>query len=132
MAFSRRVVHLHLVLFHLALQNQAERGGELNVGLHPPVLLESRAGAEALPFSPGRDMELPRLRIIQGDWLGGSLGCLDCVLWVLAAGRVWYGGCRVRVDGHHGVSVSSEANSRTPGLSIVVFCFSWSPLLTFC
>lgn len=56
--------------------------------------------------------------------------CLVCVLWVLATGRVRSGGCRVSVVGHHGVSVSSKANPTALGLSVAVFCSSWSSLLT--
>lgn len=68
--------------------------------------------------------------MIQGSWLRDSLGCLVCVFWVLAASRVWCGGCRVREVCHrgHGISVHSEANQTASGLSVAVFCFSWSSL----
>lgn len=52
-------------------------------------------------------------------------GCLVCVLWDVAAGRVWCEGWS-----HHGVSLCSEADPTALGLSVAVFSSSLSSLFT--
>lgn len=100
------------------------------------MLLEPKAGGGAVPHWPhlcrahevvdSPDCQLgdePRL-------LGCSPRYLVSVLWILATRAVGCVGYRVRVAGHSDISVCSEGNPTTLGLSVVVFSSSWSSSLT--